>query len=141
MDNQASLKQQHQVDKSKFKRFSVPTAMYDLDWATPSVIHIYGYMLNRYSFFKRNNMQYFEAEAQIALFLKTTTKTVQRSIKVLKENSFLDYELKHKNTSFSNVYTVNDVFGLYDGMESQSANSKQQQDDCVPKWLQEADVL
>ena len=106
-------KQNHWIDKQRFKRFSVPTAMYDQDWATPSVIHIYSYMLNRYMFFKHNNMQYFESEAQIGLFLNTTTKTVQRSIKVLKEHNFLDYELKHKQSSFSNVYIVNDVFGIY----------------------------
>ena len=143
--------QKHTISKEQFKRFSVPTAMYGLDWATPSVIHIYSYMLNRYMFFKQNNKQYFEAEAQIALFLNTTTKTVQRSIKVLKEHSFIDYELKHKGTSFSNVYKVNDVFGIYDAAPA-STRSKQQkqpaqptfssaQDDYVPKWMQEDDVF
>lgn len=139
------------LDKQRFKRFSVPTAMYDRDWATPSVIHIYSYMLNRYMFFKHNNMQYFESEAQIGSFLNTTTKTVQRSIKVLKEHNFLDYELKHKQSSFSNVYTVNDVFGIYDDVfgiyddvglskgkqgrhDGQQHNDNQ---DDVPDWMRE----
>ena len=137
-------KQSQRLDKQRFKRFSVPTAMYDQDWATPSVIHIYSYMLNRYMFFKHNNMQYFESEAQIGLFLNTTTKTVQRSIKVLKEHNFLDYELKHKQSSFSNVYTVNDVFGIYDDVglskgkqgrhDGQQHNDNQ---DDVPDWMRE----
>ena len=132
----------HELDKKKFKRFSVPTAMYDFDWATPSVIHIYSYMLNRYTFFKHSNKQYFESEAKIALFLNTTAKTVQRSIKVLKEHSFLDYELKHKGTSFSNVYTVNDVFGIYDDVVPKHGKKQsKQEDDYVPKWMQEDDVF
>ena len=137
-------KKSHVLDKQRFKRFSVPTAMYDQDWATPSVIHIYSYMLNRYMFFKHNNTQYFESEAQIGLFLNTTTKTVQRSIKVLKEHNFLDYELKHKQSSFSNVYTVKDVFGIYDdaglSQGKQCRHDGRQQSnssDDVPDWMRE----
>lgn len=87
---------------------------------------VYGYLLNRYNFFKSIRKQFFENISDIAAATRQSPATVKRVIKDLQDKEYLSIGKVKTITGHSNNYVVIDKHGMSNaGQASKVSTSKQ----------------
>lgn len=88
---------------------------------TPLVKIVYVYMLQRYHFFVvERKQQYYETQEEISKNCNTGRKAANTAIRTLTNLGWISIEKqKQRGTVENNIYTVNDVFGVYQDQKKQ----------------------
>ena len=86
---------------------------------TPLVKIVYVYMLQRYHFFVvERKQQYYETQEEISKNCNTGRKAANTAIRTLTNLGWISIEKqKQRGTVQNNIYTVHDVFGVYQERE------------------------
>ena len=86
---------------------------------TPLVKIVYVYMLQRYHFFVvERKQQYYETQEEISKNCNTGRKAANTAIRTLTNLGWISIEKqKQRGTVENNIYTVHDVFGVYQERE------------------------
>jgi hypothetical protein len=98
--------------KNKFIYFVVPVQMIKLNWANPSCVLVYSYMLNKYQFFMSRGLPYYENQETIAEALGMSERTIRSSISLLAQKEFLYVYRQKVAAGYSNSYRVENKFNL-----------------------------
>lgn len=88
---------------------------------TPLVKIVYVYMLQRYHFFVvERKQQYYETQEEISKNCNTGRKAANTAIRTLTNLGWISIEKqKQRGTVENNIYTVHDVFGVYQDQKNQ----------------------
>ena len=88
---------------------------------TPLVKIVYVYMLQKYHFFVvERKQQYYETQEEISKNCNTGRKAANTAIRTLTNLGWISIEKqKQRGTVENNIYTVNDVFGVYQDQKKQ----------------------
>lgn len=86
---------------------------------TPLVKIVYVYMLQRYHFFVvERKQQYYETQEEISKNCNTGRKAANTAIRTLASLGWVSIEKqKQRGTVENNIYTISDVFGVYQERE------------------------
>ena len=89
---------------------------------TPLVKIVYVYMLQRYHFFVvERKLQYYETQEEISKNCNTGRKAANTAIRTLTNLGWISIEKqKQRGTVENNIYTVHDVFCVYQDQKKQS---------------------
>ena len=88
---------------------------------TPLVKIVYVYMLQRYHFFVvERKQQYYETQEEISKNCNTGRKAANTAIRTLASLGWVSIEKqKQRGTVENNIYTISDVFGVYQDQKNQ----------------------
>ena len=124
MDNTNSTQKNQLNQQNTLKYVRLPLEMLSEPWVANADIIVYAYMLNRFSFFKGLQKSYYENIKDIAEGVKQDETTVKRSIKKLKEHSYLTVSKVKVGLGVSNSYDVVDVHSVMDVKPTNTAADK-----------------
>lgn len=124
MDNTNSTQKNQLNQQNTLKYVRLPLEMLSEPWVANADIIVYAYMLNRFNFFKGLQKSYYENIKDIAEGVKQDETTVKRSIKKLKEHSYLTVSKVKVGLGVSNSYDVVDVHSVMDVKPTNTAADK-----------------
>jgi hypothetical protein len=118
------------VETLDYVRF--PLKMLSQPWASNADVVVYAFMLNRFTFFKGLNKEYYENIDQIALACGQSPITVKRTLKKLQEHDYVVVGKVKAEVGVSNKYIVKDIYAI---MQSESFVKTSQLPSEDPDWL------
>lgn len=108
---------------------------------------VYSYMLNRYRYFtelarsRHKPVEYYESIPAMSQQISVSESTIKRSLKVLKQHGYIEYQLTRRGASFNNSYTVYDKHNIYQNKQppvpSLPTPKQSQTEDARPLWMRD----
>lgn len=106
---------------------------------------VYSYMLNRYRYFtelaksRHKHVEYYESIPAMSNQISVSESTIKRSLKVLKQYGYIEYQLTRRGNSFNNSYTVYDKHNIYQNKQTTVLGSPKQSqtEDTRPLWMRD----